>query len=420
MLAAALAFALVCRAPQASGAGAGGGLESLLQALTERTAARREAAREGWKQNGPQYLAEPNERSLQALLPFAPEIQEPVLEALERDPSAVDGSLALVQLLAVTMNAAGAQRLEVLLPRLPDACRPAALEAVAARGDARTLAGVVAMLEGGAGVQREAALAALLAYGPLEQVPAWLAQPGLLDLSGNAWSAALARLAARPLPDGLRLPAALYERRDTVLAQPLLQILQQAPDPAAEPFLLRVLEQTGQERDTRLLALQLLESGTVAFHWHEGEKRLEQWLEQKPPDPLVDEFAWCLHRLGNKNGTKYLLAVPLAAVKSNPRNWRNRFALGRTYVDLGDFAEAYTQFAEGVDLVEGTPNFERVSAQEWVYAARAAAGARRLRDAGTWLEDSGLSSSELKPYQELPEFAALLDRQPFKRLFGLD
>ncbi|TAH35591.1 MAG: hypothetical protein EYC70_13115 [Planctomycetota bacterium] len=415
-------FLAVLALPQQDPGAPAPGVEGFLDSLRAHAAPRRAAAREAWKSFGPLYLEKPGEDTIAPLLAAAPEIQEPALEELAAASAAAASErvAALVALLGASMNAAGAESLAALVPALPVGEQAPAIEAVVARGGAATVAGAERWLLEGAPAQRAAALSALLAHAPIERAPGWLAHPATAQLDGTAVGAALERLAARPLPETLRLPAALYQRREGALVAPLLGVLQRAPDPDTEAFLIRVLEQPGRDRDTRLSALAALERGSQAFHWRDGEKRLEQLLEQKPPDPLSEPFAWTLHRLGNKTGTRFLLAVPQAAVKSNPRSWRNRFALGRTLVELGDWTEAYTHFAEGVDLVEDTPNFSNVRREDWLYAARAAAGARRLRDAAAWLEASEMSPVELEAYRALPEFAPLLDRQPFKRLFGLE
>ena len=54
-----------------------------------------------------------------------------------------------------------------------------------------------------------------------------------------------------------------------------------------------------------------------------------------------------------------------------------------------------------------------------MWAARAAAGSRHQKEAGQWLESSGLNSVELGAFKAMPEFVPYLDKQPFKRLFGL-
>ena len=56
--------------------------------------------------------------------------------------------------------------------------------------------------------------------------------------------------------------------------------------------------------------------------------------------------------------------------------------------------------------------------EDWLFAARAAAGSRKEREAAEWLARTRMSPSELRPYRNLPEFADLLDQDPFDRLFG--
>ena len=57
---------------------------------------------------------------------------------------------------------------------------------------------------------------------------------------------------------------------------------------------------------------------------------------------------------------------------------------------------------------------------DFVWAARAAAGAKRPAVAFDWLNASGLSIIELKEVGKYSEFAPYLDRDNFIALFSLD
>jgi hypothetical protein len=57
---------------------------------------------------------------------------------------------------------------------------------------------------------------------------------------------------------------------------------------------------------------------------------------------------------------------------------------------------------------------------DFVWAARAAAGAKRPSAAFDWLNASGLSITELKEIGKYSEFVPYLDRDRFIALFSLD
>jgi hypothetical protein len=128
--------------------------------------------------------------------------------------------------------------------------------------------------------------------------------------------------------------------------------------------------------------------------------------------------AWTLFRLGSRDGKRYLLEEVERQARDNPDSWRSQLALARRQVDVGDHADSYRGFRDVLTTLAGSAFERSLTEQDWVWAARAAAGSRHQKEAGQWLEDSGLNSVELAKYRDLPEFAPLLDKQPFKRLFG--
>ena len=139
-------------------------------------------------------------------------------------------------------------------------------------------------------------------------------------------------------------------------------------------------------------------------------------LRAKNGDPMAEATAWALHRLGDKAGARYLLDAPEEAVKRNKNDWRSHLELGQMQVRLSEFRDAFRSFETSIRLADVSRG--RFSSADWLYAARAAAGARKEREAGEWLARTRMSPSELAPYRGLPEFADLLDQEPFNRLFG--
>ncbi|MDA1260605.1 MAG: hypothetical protein O3A20_08270 [Planctomycetota bacterium] len=105
--------------------------------------------------------------------------------------------------------------------------------------------------------------------------------------------------------------------------------------------------------------------------------------------------------------------------RENPQSYRSQLALARRQVDVGDHSDAFKNYKKTFDSLEGTAFERSISSDDFVWAARAAAGSRRSKESGQWLEDSGLNPVELAKYKDQPEFSTFLDKQPFKRLFGL-
>ena len=130
-------------------------------------------------------------------------------------------------------------------------------------------------------------------------------------------------------------------------------------------------------------------------------------------------MAWALHRIGNREGSKYLLAELKEEAEANPRDWRIQLGYARRLVDLESFSDAYKIYRFQFERLEKTPEIFRVNNSDWLCAARAAAGARRPADSGKWLGRARMSPSELRSYRDLPEFEPYLAKQPFKRLFGI-
>jgi len=411
-----------------------GSLEGLHKTLAGRVEARRAGARQAWKESGPAWLASPGEKTAAPLRAWAPEIQEPLLDALEAapDPSgghpanktagteAADPRAALIALLAQTMNPAGGDRLAGLLASLPDPLLPSGLEAAAGRGSLRALEVAGRLLAQGSPAAREASLEVLLAHADPGTAPRWLEAVSDVNLSGEALGRALERLADRELPATLLLPETLFQREEPAVLTGLARILRKVPDPDREDFLLDHVLAPALEVSVRQPALEALEASATAFHWRRPLRLLEEFLRDHPRDSLAEPLAWTLHRLGSLRGTRFLLEGPLAKVKRKPKDGEARLALGRLQVELGQFPEAYRELKKGFDLLAGQRKaWLKITSETWFFAARAAAGARHYRESGDWLRRSGMTPQDLEPYRNLPEFHAVLNRQPFKDLFGI-
>ena len=131
---------------------------------------------------------------------------------------------------------------------------------------------------------------------------------------------------------------------------------------------------------------------------------------------MAEEAAWTLHRLDDKAGARFLLDAPEEQVKRNKNDWRAHLALGEMQVRLSEFRDGFRTYEDAIRLAEVSRG--RLQASDWLYASRSAADSRKEKEAGEWLARTRMSPSELAPYRGLPEFADLLDQEPFDRLFG--
>ena len=414
-------------AAQEPAAGArAGGIESLLERLEAATRARREAARTAWREFGPAFRAAPeDEEPRRTLLALAPEIQEPVLEELARaaeDPDSGGRLLPLLELAAEVCNAAGADRLAALAPRLPLALRPPALEAAAARGGPRTRARLEELLTAPDPLERLAAVRALLAHGPPERAAFWLARLDPAGLDAGELSAGLATLAARGLPEDFRLPPAWLETPPAALLPGILALLEVRPEEAALPLLTDLALDREAELEARGRTLAILEEHARRFRARESLRRLAEHLEEHPTDRLNPSIAWTLHDLGDKKGARWLLAGPKAEVEASPRDWRAWRRLARVQLGLGDYNDSWRSWKTVEGLVRASSSrFGGLDLEDWVDAARAACGARKTRDAATWLEQAArLAPRGLAEYRDAPEFEPYLKKQPFKSLLRVE
>jgi|FLOH01.1.fsa_nt_gi hypothetical protein len=402
-----------------------GGFERLVQTLEKQTLERRTAAMGAWTSLGQAYLEQPSLGTMSPLLTYAPYIQEPVLDALSANlqSGANDPVLSrnLLQLLGSVMNRGGAARLLPLIPQLPADQRALAVRYSIEMGGRRTRHLATRFLQAESADVRQSALESLLLHGDSKLVPALLDGADLTQLDLNSFGAVLEILGSRPdLPAEVRVPAAVYQQTNSDLLNGAIAFMAQYPQPDAEDFLTeRALlpRNSGLSIEARKLALSAYESGSEAFRWRNGSRAMVRFLKDEQPGEATYAVAWTLHRLGDKSGRKYLLAGPEERAKQNPNDWRTQLALGRMQVDVSEFNSAYRTIKETFDAIEGTQAASRLVAEDFFYAARAAAGARHSKEAGVWLTATRYTPGELAPYRNLPEFEPFLKKPPFNHLF---
>jgi hypothetical protein len=404
------------------------GAEAWVEQLAERTAVRRAAAREAWPALGAAWLElDPGAARgglLEQLRELAPEVQEPALAALWAEAAAEQPATrrmrALLDLLGEVMNPAGAERLAAGRGRLPSSLRLDALEAALRGGSLAAGRAAAADLDGDP-LTAGHALSMLLRYGPAERAEGWLAAAQLAQLDLGRLGAALTALAGRAdLPEGFTLPETAFELRHSAFVRGALELLAVRPDRRAEDFVSAAARLVAADPSDRRLALDVAETAQAEqFPWRRILRELDSHLEDHPEDPLAEDVAWTLHRLGSRAGTSWLTDDLKDAVKANPRDYRARFRLGERYVALGMFKEGYREYREGIEELEGTPQFSRIDRETWLTAARAACGGRQYSDGLEWLTNARMSPRQLEPYRELPEFESALTKKDFRKLFGL-
>jgi hypothetical protein len=415
-----IALALALPSAFAAAQGAGTSLEALLRDLENRTLARRTAAAVAWSEHAAAYLAGDAER-LTALLAAAPEVQEPALLFLRRNltkESLPQIAPAVLLFLGRAMNSAGAEELMELLPLLPASSQPLAVRAVFARGGEPLWPAGLALADGPPGPLRQAAVQTLLLHGPREEGVRLATLLSASESDLGSLSETLRALTAMPLAEAFRLPPAVLNVREPGFQREIATFLTVHPQDDAQDFLTLASLDPARTREERVVYLAAFEAGALAFRWKDGERAFEDYLEEVPRTESSEEVAWTLHRLSSRNGKRYLLEELEREARDNPDSWRDQRALARRQVDVGDHSDAFRGYRSIFEMLTGT-NYERaLSGEDYVWAARAAAGARHPKEAGQWLEASGLNAVELMQYKDLPEFAPLLDKQPFKRLFG--
>lgn len=399
------------------------GFEKLTASLEQRTAARRAAAEKAWADHGAAYLAQPARATMDPLLEFAPEIQEPLLMALKQslngELNTPDAQTSILQVLGHCLNSGGSARLIELLPQLPKAQQASTLRTVIAHGGPRTLSHARTYLDSDDTTLRQASLEGLLLHLNPGELPALVARFDYAHMDLELFGAALDSLAERELPAEFQLPEATFEQTHRSFIAGAVNFLAQHPQENAEDYLLnRVLDRkaTGLSTEAKTEALAAYEAGAQTYRWNTGVRALSRDLKDMPRSPFSLEIAWTLHRLGEKAGRTYLLKLPEDIARRNPDDWRAQFTLAQLQVEVSEFQSAYRLYKKTFDSLEGTPVARRVEKWDYFYAARAAAGAKRSKEAGQWLVASRLRPEELVPYRDLPEFEPYLKKDPFKRL----
>ena len=389
------------------------GLHRLAAELTHRTAARRAAAEEAWKVYFPSFHKGDRDKSLQRLLLTAPEIQIPALqwirEQLASDRSTPPPVRSALTLLERVIDSAGAEALFELLPLLSSEDAPLALQICIQNGTKFLHKRAGRFLAGDDVVLARAALLSIVKNADLSTAVSSLADIPAAAVNLATADATLERLTNRPSDFQSFLPEPWLEDGFCTPIK-LAQFWEVHPDSRSEDLLLNWFFNPNQSFATQLTFLKAIEANCAAFRWKKTTRKLSPLLREKKPGPIADELAWALHRLGEKNGDKFLLSGPKERVKLNPEDWRARLALMRIEVQLGVFKDAYKNALRSIDKLDGTRDMRRVTQQDWFYAARAAAGAHKAKQLEVWLLNAKLTPEQIKVARKLPEFERYLGK----------
>ena len=415
---------ILASCPAAAPQGPAGSFERLVETLEKETLERRTAAAAAWESQGKAYLAQPSLGTMSPLMPFAPYIQEPILENLIANLNSETGNPALsrdlLQLLSRVMNSGGAAQLLPLIPQLPPDQRAMALRFAIELGGRRTRSSASSYLKDTNADVRQSALESLLLHADVGTVPSLLRGVDLNHLELGSFGAVLEILSVRALPEGILLPAGVCAENDSAFLDGVIAFMVRYPQPETDSFLVdRALlpRSQGLSIESRKLALTSYERGVDAFRWRSGIRDMTRFLKEERPGEATYAVAWTLHRLGEKVGRKHLLEGPTDRAKQNPDDWRAQMVLGRMQVDVGEFTAAYRTIKETFEDIEGTPASRRLTPEDYLYAARAAAGSRHSKESGRWLTATRYTPTQLAPYRDLPEFEPYLKKAPFNHLF---
>ncbi len=395
------------------------GLDAWRLELERRTAPARERARAAWEAEWPKAAAG-DRAALDALAAAGAPVQEFALAALDRaagEGGALDGARRALAILARVANPVGASALMDRVADLPPSLQGAALTIAVERGGRDVWERARRLAEADPGALGQTATVALLTHGPAAWAPGLMARLDAEAADGPALAAALRNLAGRETSEGLRLPEAVFrDRRPEVLAA-AFDFLAAHPEKDRGEWLVEHVVDPRRPADLRVAALRAFEAGVPRFRWRDGRRSLLEAIEEGPRDAVAEEIAWALHRLGERNAERWLLAPYHEAVEARPNSVTPKLRLARRLMEVGEDGESYRLYKKVFSALEGQGMLRVVQPQDWLWAARAAVAGRHFKEAEAWLEASELTPEQLAEAAAWPEFAEVADRSAFRRFF---
>ncbi|MFT7517613.1 MAG: hypothetical protein ACI84O_001408 [Myxococcota bacterium] len=403
------------------------GIEELRKVLSQRSAANTDAAIAAWQLHGDKFLETGDRDLMSQLQTFKPEIQTPVFAALKSrigDTTKLSETSRILQLLNTVLDHSSAARLLTMLDQLPASEISKSMYAIIKYGSPATQLNAQKHIAQADEPLLQSIIESSLLYADESYIPklSKLIDYSKFDL--EELGAIFEILAEREFSSELYLDPKVFEITDKDFRIGLLILL--AAYPQAETANYFIAESIGdglepQDTEIHALAISAFEAGAKQFKWSRYQNQYQRFLKATPDHRLAVDIAWCLHRLEDNKGTNFLLAEPEREYRENNGSWPYAVQLGTMQVKLGLHSDAYKVFHRA--HTQGVKNQQvrrLMKRQDFVWAARAAAGAKRPSDALDWLNDSGLSLPELHEVGKFDEFAPYLDNDKFIALFGLD
>ncbi|MDE0586163.1 MAG: hypothetical protein OSB63_06040 [Planctomycetota bacterium] len=402
-------------------------LEGLRKFLVDKSASRIEAAKTAWDKNGAQFI-ESGDRNLMAMFEsLQPEIQTPLFDSLDTmlgDPTKVGQVSRVLQLLNNVLDHSSSARLLLLLDKLPTGERSKSIYTIVKYGSSATQLEAERYLDTEDARLLQSVVEASLLYADGSNVLAMSKRIDYKRFDVDELGAIFGILAEREFNGQFFIAPEAFEVSSKEFRVGLLTLLEAYPQQGtAAYFVSESIEDGLEPKSTAVsqLAILAFESGAKVFKWSRHQNKYQRFLKAEPTHRLASSVAYSLHRLGDRKGTKHLLDKPEQEYRDNNGEWPYAVNLGSMQVRLGLHSEAYRVFHSA--YTQGVKNEQvrrRMKRDDFVWAARAAAGAKRPSVAFDWLNSSGLSIAELKDVGKYSEFEPYLDRDSFIALFSLD
>lgn len=402
-------------------------LEQLRAVLAERSAAGVAAAESAWEKHGSDFLKTGDRNLMAQLEGFKPEIQSPLFTELSRRLKSrqnLHEVPRIMQLLKAVLDQSSSARLLTLVPQLPETDIPQAVYSIIKHGAPSTQLHAQSMLASAKPRLLQSIVEATVLYANESFIPKMFQLIDYETFNLSELGAIFGILAERDFNQDFSFPESVYLISNTEFRIGLLELLAAYPNSLAAIYLIKesiedALEPTS--REIKIAALLAFEAGAKQFKWSRHQNKLQRFLKAEPQHRLATDIAHTLHRLGDKKGTNHLLSRPERDHRDNDGSWPYAVKLGTLQVELGLHSDAYKVFHGS--YTKGIKNEQvrrRMKRQDFIWAARAAAGAKRPSVAYDWLSQSGLSMEELHDVADFPEFAPYLEREQFILLFSLD
>jgi hypothetical protein len=403
------------------------GLEDLRKILVNKSASRIEAADTAWAKDGAKFI-ERGDRNLLAMFEsLQPEIQTPLFASLDTmlgDPAKLGQTSRVLQLLKNVLDHSSSARLLLLLDKLPESEKSKTIYTIIKHGSSATQLEAERYINTTDTRLLQSIVESSLLYADSSNIFAMSKNIDYTKFDVNELGAIFGILAEREFNGQLFIAPEAFEVSSKEFRFGLLTLLIAYPQPDTADYFISESIGNGLEPESvelSKLAILSFEAGAKVFKWSRHQQKYQRFLKSDPGHRLAEDIAYSLHRLGDRKGTKHLLDKPEQEYRENNGEWSYAVKLGAMQVKLGLHSEAYRIFNSA--YTQGVKNEQvrrRMKREDFVWAARAAAGAKRPSVAFDWLNSSGLSIAELKDVGMYSEFRPYLDRDNFIALFSLD